>query len=93
MIIKLDNVSYQVGDTIEESDIESYFVWIPKYKYKLWNVNTTTIIKVGYRTIDIVFDTNDTKDIEGVSCKTPMLSGETGDCDDGEYMTHPTLCL
>jgi hypothetical protein len=30
MIIKVDDVSYQVGDTIEESDIESYFVWIHK---------------------------------------------------------------
>jgi hypothetical protein len=46
-----------------------------KHKYKLWNVDSTTITKVGYRIIDIVFDTNDTKDIEGVSCKTPMLCG------------------
>jgi hypothetical protein len=90
-VILVDDVSYQVGDTIEEDDIESYFVWIPKYKYKLWNVDSTTTTKVGYRTIDIVFDTNDTKDIKGVSCKTPMLSGETGNCDNGEYMTHPAF--
>jgi hypothetical protein len=92
-VILIDNPSktYSIGDTIEESDIESYFVWIPKYKYKLWNVDSTTTDIIGYRTIDIIFDTKDTKDIEGVSCKTPMTSGETGNCSNGEYMTHPAF--
>ncbi len=31
------NINYGVGDKIEEDDIESYFVWIPRYKYKVWN--------------------------------------------------------
>ena len=35
VVILNDGVSYNVGDTIQESDIQSYFVWIPKYKYKL----------------------------------------------------------
>jgi hypothetical protein len=91
ILVDTPSTTYVVGDTISEDDIQSYFVWIPKYKYKLWNVKSTTTTKVGYRTIDIVFDTEDTTDIEGVSCKTPMVSGESGNCDDGEYMTHPAF--
>ena len=87
-VILEDNTSYKVGDTIQESDIQSYFVWIPKYKYKLWNVDTPS---KGIHEIEIVFDENDTNDIEGISCKTPMVSGESGNCNNGEYMTHPAF--
>ncbi len=39
-VILVDNPSknYKDGETILEKDIESYFVWIPRYKYKLWNL-------------------------------------------------------
>ncbi len=87
-VILEDNASYKVGDTISEADIQSYFVWIPKYKYKLWNVDTPS---EGVHEIEIVFDETDTTDIEGVSCKTPMISGESGKCNNGEYMTHPAF--
>ena len=87
-VILEDGASYNVGDTISESDIQSYFVWIPKYKYKLWNVDTP-IEKV--HEIEIVFDETNTTDVEGVSCKTPMASGESGNCNNGEYMTHPAF--
>ena len=87
-VILEDNASYSVGDTISESDIQSYFVWIPKYKYRLWN---TGVASKGVHEIEIVFDETDTTDIEGVSCKTPMISGESGNCNNGEYMTHPAF--
>ena len=87
-VILNDGVSYNVGDTIKESDIQSYFVWIPKYKYKLWNVDTP--VKNAHE-IDIIFDTKDTADISRVSCKTPMTSGSSGSCKNGEYMTHPAF--
>ncbi len=29
---------YSVGDHILEKDIESYFVWIPRYQYKIWDL-------------------------------------------------------
>ncbi len=88
----VDNPSkeYKIGDVILESDIRSYFVWIPKYKYKLWNVNVTDTLTLAH-SIGIVFDTTNTTDIEGESCVTPMLSGETGNCNNGEYMTHPAF--
>ena len=87
-VILEDGASYNVGDTISEADIQSYFVWIPKYKYKLWNTGTAS---EGIHEIEIVFDETDTTDIEGVSCKTPMISGESGNCKNGEYMTHPAF--
>ena len=87
-VILEDGANYKVGDTIQESDIQSYFVWIPKYKYKLWNVDTAS--KVIHE-IEIVFDETNTTDVEGVSCKTPMTSGESGNCNNGEYMTHPAF--
>ena len=81
---------YNPGDTIPESEIESMFVWIPKYKYKLWNVETDKDTAEKH-SIDIVFDTNDTTEDPGVSCVTPMKSGDTGTCADEEYMTHPAF--
>ncbi len=89
-VILIDSPSktYKVGDEIKEADIESYFVWIPKYKYKLWNTGTAS---KNAHEIDIVFDTKDTVDEEGKSCKTPMTSGGTANCNNGEYMTHPAF--
>ena len=87
-VILNDGVSYNIGDTIKENDIQSYFVWIPKYKYKLWNVDTPV---ENAHEIEIIFDTKDTTDVSGVSCKTPMTSGSSGNCKNGEYMTHPAF--
>ena len=81
--------SYNVGDVIPESAIRAYFVWIPKYKYQLWNigVSDTTILA---HSINIVFDTENTTDKEG-ECATPMTSGSSGNCQNGDYMTHPAF--
>ncbi len=85
------------GETIDMNKIESMFVWIPKYKYRLWNVNVTEPLYNAH-SIEIVFDTKDTENVEGVSCKTPMnddnsqgLSGDIKECSNGEYMTHPAF--
>ena len=87
-VVLNDGASYKVGDTISESDIQSYFVWIPKYKYKLWNTGTAS---EKNHEIDIIFDTKNTTDVEGVSCATPLTSGNLGNCKNGEYMTHPAF--
>ena len=85
--------TYTVGNTIPEANIESYFVWIPKYKYKLWNVESTqtspSVTKIR-NSIDIIFDTTNTTDSSN-SCVTPMTSGGTGNCSNGKYMTHPAF--
>ena len=78
------------GEQIDMSKVESMFVWIPKYKYRLWNVETTNT-NVEVHTIDIEFDTEDTTEENGVSCVTPKESGNIGSCSNGEYMTHPAF--
>jgi prepilin-type N-terminal cleavage/methylation domain-containing protein len=69
--------------TILEESIESYFVWIPRYKYKLFNLgNYTSVIyedspSNGVKTIDIVFESKDTP----ISIGTKV----------GEYHSHPAF--
>ena len=85
----LNSGDYKVGDTIPESAIRAYFVWIPKYKYQLWNVDVTGTTELAH-SIDIIFDTTNTTDTS-TSCATPMTSGSTGNCSNGKYMTHPAF--
>ena len=90
ILVDTPSKTYNVGDTISESDIRIYLVYIPKYKYKLWNVGVNDDI-YGPQEIDIVFDNINTTDVEGVSCATPLTSGASGNCNNGEYMTHPAF--
>ncbi len=48
ILVKNPSKSYKTGDTILEKDIESYFVWIPRYSYKIWDIGNYT----GYQTFD-----------------------------------------
>ena len=63
------------GKNVNKSDILAYYVWIPRYKYKLW---TKTLSNIGSeQTIDIIFESaNDTK----------SLGSRVG-----EYRTHPAF--
>ena len=97
-VILIDSPSqtYSVGDTILESDIESYFVWIPKYSYKLWDLGNYTNTTDGIDTskahsIDIRFGTTNTNDTNSNECTTPLVSGESGNCAVDDYMTHPAF--
>ena len=44
VILKDESVTYKNGETIPESNIESYFVWIPKYKYKIFDEGNYTAL-------------------------------------------------
>ncbi len=91
----------EVGAKIEEDQIESYFVWIPKYRYKLFNLTdyttlTDSVTDKGPKTaIEIQFGLEDTIDDESnenyKQCKTPGTSGDKGQCNEGEWMTHPAF--
>jgi hypothetical protein len=94
-VILLDSsILYADGETIPESNIESYFVWIPKYRYQIWDLgeyeNLSEVDNSKPHEIPIIFGDYDTRDILG-ECKTPMLSGESGNCEVGDYMTHPAF--
>ena len=83
-VILVDNPSqtYNVGDAIQESDIESYFVWIPRYRYKLFHTNSADRIEDQLpesiaHTIEIEFENKDKEPSNGNS--------------DGEWLTHPAF--
>lgn len=69
------------GTVIAESDILTYFVWIPRYKYKLWYVEatdgSTSLDTTKVHSIDIVFE----------SKNTVKSTGNTN----GTYLTHPAF--
>ena len=44
--------------SIDESDILAYYVWIPRYSYKIWRIDTG--INSQEQTIDIQFENTDT---------------------------------
>ena len=99
IILKDKNASYKDGEIIPESNIDGYFVWIPKYSYKIFNLgNYTSATAVDSKPsesaaqeIEIKFGTSNTKDEIDGECTTPMLSGESGNCMVGDYMTHPAF--
>ena len=84
-VILNDGVNYKVGDVIKESDIQSYFVWIPRFKYKLFNVDNYAITTVSSSSnvvskaqeIELEFETKDTKISNGSK--------------NGEWLTHPAF--
>ena len=82
-VILNEGVSYQEGNIISESDIESYFVWIPRYRYQIFDEgNYTTYIESKPSTsiakeIQIEFETNEVE----------ASIGSTK----GEWLTHPAF--
>ena len=42
ILVKNPSKQYKTGDNILEKDIESYFVWIPRYKYRIWDLGNYT---------------------------------------------------
>ena len=81
VILKDESIIYNNNDEIPEENIESYFVWIPRYRYKLWYTDTTnmigTIDESKKHSIEIVFENKDVKPSTGSN--------------NGEYLTHPAF--
>jgi hypothetical protein len=100
VLLKDKTKTYSDGETIPEEEIESYFVWIPKYSYQLWDLGEyTSATEISSWSeapastaseIQIKFGTDNTTDKTG-ECATPMTSGATGNCAVGDYMTHPAF--
>ncbi len=93
--VDFTNKSYENNEIIPESAIESYFVWIPKYRYQLWDLGNydslTTIDTSKVHEIPVIFGDYNTSDDKNGECTTPMESGKTGNCIVGNYMTHPAF--
>ena len=93
VILNDETEVYYDGEVIPEEVIESYFVWIPRYKYKIFDMGKyegLTSVNNKQQTIDVIFGTETTSDTSS-SCKTPNQSGASGTCSIGKYMTHPAF--
>ncbi|MCI8575363.1 MAG: hypothetical protein HFI09_02730, partial [Bacilli bacterium] len=95
VILNDETKTYRNHEVIPEDNIESYFVWIPKYRYQLWDLgeytNLGTIDNNKVHEIPVIFGDYDTQDNVNGECSTPMESGESGNCRVGDYMTHPAF--
>ena len=75
-----------IGTAIPENDILAYFVWIPRYKYKLFNASYAS--GTTAQVIDIVFESG-TETTGTVTCSYSANGAET--CTNkanGNYYTH-----
>ena len=93
--------SASAGTTIADDDILAFYVWIPRYKYKVWNINKVigTDSYDAYNTgVDIVFE-NGTSSTGVISCtysyaaasSTAGKPSETCTRSNGYYYTHPAF--
>jgi len=72
--------NYKTNDVIPEDAIESYFVWIPRYRYKIFNegnYTSITTIENKVQEIEVVFESKD----------TTLSTGSTV----GSWLTHPSF--
>ena len=93
--------SASAGTTIADADILAFYVWIPRYKYKVWNkdkVIGTQSYNAETAGIDIVFEegTNSTGTISctysyAAPSSTAGSPNETCTGSNGEYYTHPAF--
>ena len=63
------------GITIPEDNILAYYVYIPRYKYKIWTIGTSS--KGQEQEIEIAFENKDISKSTGTKA--------------GEYLTHPAF--
>lgn len=73
--------TYKSGTVITENDILTYLVWIPRYRYKIFNdgtnINVTATNSGNIQTIDILFENKNTATSTGSAT--------------GDYLTHPAF--
>ena len=76
---------------VKEEDILAYFVWIPRYKYKLFNA--TYASGTSPSLIDVTFE-NETSTTGNVTCTYDTNGAETcTNKSNGNYYTHPAFTL
>lgn len=92
-------LSRPIGTTIKKEDISSYYVWIPRYKYKVWNVtgeNQIDTYNAYNNGINIEFE-NGTTSSGTIYCKENICYSDELNItqvtkgDNGKYYTHPAF--
>ena len=109
LVTETNRSTYQsasAGTEIADSDILAFYVWIPRYKYKVWNINKvigTDSYNAQTTGIDIVFE-SDTETTGTISCTynfnvdstnggidLSTTTAETCNGANGDYYTHPAF--
>jgi len=80
-----NKTNYEVNEVIPEDAIESYFVWIPRYKYQIFDdgnyqtrgSESSSLDTNAVQTINVIFESKD----------TPVSNGSTV----GSWLTHPAF--
>ncbi len=91
-VVLNSGVSKSVGDTISESEIALWYVWIPRYKYQLFNANNGSVAE---QLINVEFESG-TASTGTVSC-TDAVSGSGSSSEtctnasNGNWYTHPAF--
>ena len=94
-------IASSAGTEISEEDILAYYVWIPRYKYKVWNINkiiNTDSYNAFTNGIDIVFEKG-TETTGTVECNYDFSVTEGNNLSEvctgtnGDYYTHPAFTL
>ena len=78
-----------IGTVVPEADILAYYVWIPRYKYKLFNATYKS--GTSAQLIDVVFESG-TSTTGTVTCSYSAVGAETcTNKTNGNYYTHPAF--
>ncbi|MGI6329505.1 MAG: prepilin-type N-terminal cleavage/methylation domain-containing protein [Bacilli bacterium] len=68
-----------IGNPILEDDVLAYLVWIPRYRYQLFNVEFKGVNEVPKQTIEIEFESSTTNKVNGST--------------NGSWLTHPAFAF
>lgn len=91
--------NFDIGTIISEEDIIAYYVWIPRYKYRVFNINKQNgyeFYKALENGIDIVFEEG-TSTTGNIKCsyyyKKKLFNNNNEVCigNNGDYYTHPAF--
>ena len=91
-VVLNESVTKNVGDTITEDEIALWYVWIPRYKYQLFNADNGSVQE---QLINVTFESG-TASTGTVSC-TDAVSGSGSssqtctNASNGNWYTHPAF--
>ena len=98
MTLKEYYLSSEPGTVVADEDIQNQYVWIPRYKYRVWNIlgeAGTDSYDAYHKGIDIIFETLDnssgtiycnTNCYSDIAMTIPVMEG-----DNNKYYTHPAF--